>query len=43
MKYLIAIAVLTAFTQFVLVPSLDTGAVANQIQKHNQAIEDAAK
>lgn len=43
MKSIIAIALLTAFAQFVLVPAFGTGAVADSIQKHHQAIEDASK
>lgn len=43
MKYAILFAVVVAFAQFVVVPSIDTSAVAGQMSAHHQAIEEASK
>lgn len=43
MKYAIAIAVLTVFTQFVIVPSFETGSIAQAAKSRAALIEEATK
>lgn len=43
MKYAIAFCILTAFAQFVVVPSIETGSVAQSAKSHAKMIEEATK
>lgn len=43
MKYAILLAAAVLFAQYVVVPSFDTSAVADQMSARKQAIEEASK
>lgn len=43
MKYAIVLCVLTAFAQFVVVPSIETGSIAQSAKSRAALIEEATK